>query len=274
MIAQIVLTTAESKKLIAKAVVQIPFVRKALNEGVVVIHPSSTTSFIFEEITGSKPEGAWVFGLVAPGGLYRSKEAVAQIEQSNVAEGNPVVRKQWVFEKGILQSSEKLDDILSKMTEKDVFIKGCNALDSDGNVAVLSSSPKTGGTSGKVCKAKEKIGFHWLVPVGVEKLIPSSIIKVNEYMGTDKADSGMGLKCGLFPIPGEKIDECDALKILFEINAIVAGCGGLAGAEGSTILYVRDSEERIMSVLGFVEELLGTKLPDIHLHKVGNPSSL
>ena len=45
----------ESKKLIAKGIVELEVVQKALKEGLVVIHPSSSTFFIVGEITGKTP---------------------------------------------------------------------------------------------------------------------------------------------------------------------------------------------------------------------------
>jgi hypothetical protein len=45
MLAQIVLTPVESKKLISKAVAQLEVVRHAATEGMVVLHPSSSTYF-------------------------------------------------------------------------------------------------------------------------------------------------------------------------------------------------------------------------------------
>ena len=70
MLAQIVLTPAESKKLIAKAVARLETVQKAANKGIVALHPSSSTYFIVEELTGSKPKtNYWVCGVVTPKGM-------------------------------------------------------------------------------------------------------------------------------------------------------------------------------------------------------------
>lgn len=55
MLAQVVLTPAESKKLIAKAVAKLDVVKQAAADGMIVLHPSSSTYFIFEELTGVKP---------------------------------------------------------------------------------------------------------------------------------------------------------------------------------------------------------------------------
>ena len=69
MLAQIILTPAESKKLIAKAVARMDVVRQAARDGMVVLHPSSSTYFIVEELIGARPEtNFWVCGVVAPRG--------------------------------------------------------------------------------------------------------------------------------------------------------------------------------------------------------------
>ena len=69
MLAQVILTPTESKKLIAMAIAKLDVVRQAAQEGMVVMHPSSSTYFIFEELTGTKPKtNYWVCGVVTPRG--------------------------------------------------------------------------------------------------------------------------------------------------------------------------------------------------------------
>ena len=59
--AQVSLTPTESKKLIAKAVIMMDEVKHALVEGMVVIHPSSSTIFIAEELIGRRPKtSVWI----------------------------------------------------------------------------------------------------------------------------------------------------------------------------------------------------------------------
>ena len=71
--AQVSLTPAESKKLIAKAVVNMDVVKRALAEGIVVMHPSSSTFFIAEELTGKRPKTpVWVCrGYSSQGCLFK-----------------------------------------------------------------------------------------------------------------------------------------------------------------------------------------------------------
>ena len=80
-ISQIVLTSAESKKLIAKAVVQLKEVQRSLHKGILALHPSSSTVFILEEIIGKIPNGLWVCGVVTLKGLCMSLKAPESREE-------------------------------------------------------------------------------------------------------------------------------------------------------------------------------------------------
>ncbi len=259
MLTQLVFTTSESKKLIAKAVLQLSAVQYALKQGLVVIHPSSTTTFLYEAITGNMPTDAWVYGLNAPGGFRRSKAAV------NMIKAEKTNRKIWVFDRGILRESCSLDEVLMEMTENDIFIKGCNALDSEGYTAVVTSSPQIGGTFGKVLKKQKEKNFTIVIPVGLEKLIPGSISQVMEFLAGRKADVGMGLACGMIPAEGMKIDERDALKILCGVDAVPAAAGGLGGAEGAIVLYCDEDEDKTNGLLSLVETIKGAQLPELEL---------
>lgn len=50
------LTPAESKRLIAKGVSALPEVRRALEQGIVIIARGTTNAFVVEEMTGDKVE--------------------------------------------------------------------------------------------------------------------------------------------------------------------------------------------------------------------------
>jgi len=147
-----------------------------------------------------------------------------------------VSKEKWFFKKGILQEATPLGEILDQMTEVDVYIKGSNALDPQGNVGVLFANPAGGGgTIGKVMAARRKKKFHVILPIGIEKLIPVTIEKACHAAGFKKVGNAMGIPSGLFPVSGEKIDETDALFRLFGVESTPISAGGLAGAEGSIL---------------------------------------
>lgn len=80
--AQVILTVSEGKRLIAKAVTQMPAVRKALAEGVVVVARGTTNTYVAEELTGQKiAHGSYVIGWTGPakgGKTFAPKEKPAE----------------------------------------------------------------------------------------------------------------------------------------------------------------------------------------------------
>ena len=81
--AQISLTPAESKKLIAKAVVNMDIVKRALAGGIVVLNPSSSTIFIAEEILGKRPKiPRWVSGVIVPKGTCVSLQISKEVAEN------------------------------------------------------------------------------------------------------------------------------------------------------------------------------------------------
>lgn len=139
MLAQIVLTPVESKKLIAKAIASLDVVRQAAAEGMVVIHPSSSTYFIFEELTGAKPRtNYWVCGVVTPRGMCVEMAMTVGDRSPRAEKFDPgELRGLWAIKKGQVLTESTTAELMGQMTAKDVYIKGVNALDSQGNVGIL-----------------------------------------------------------------------------------------------------------------------------------------
>src|SRR5512143_2199942 len=102
MLAQVVLTPAESKKLIAKAVAQLDVVKQAAAEGMIVIHPSSSTYFIFQELTGVKPRtNYWVCGVVTPRGMCVEMAMASGGHSPRTVKFDPgELRGLWAIKKG------------------------------------------------------------------------------------------------------------------------------------------------------------------------------
>lgn len=272
--AQVVLTPTESKKLIAKAVFNMPKVQEALENGIVAIHPSSSTIFLYEEIMGHMPQGLWVCGVIGKKGLCGSNEAIEMIRSRGPGAHDPreVSKETWFFKKRILQESTPLGEILDQMTETDVYIKGSNALDPQGNVGVLFANPAGGGgTIGKVMVAKRKQSFHVILPIGMEKLIPVTIEKASHAAISKKVGSAMGIPSGLIPISGEKINEIDALFQLFGVEGTPIAAGGLGGAEGAVTIAFEGNEEQVKNAFELLTSIKGAKLPALNLPESPEP---
>lgn len=268
MLAQIILTPTESKKLIAKAIAKLDIVRQAATEGMVVMHPSSSTYFIVEELTGAKPKtNYWVCGVVTPKGMCVEMAMVlgGYVPQSTTS--NPgEFRAWWTIKNGKLSAEEKLSELLNRMTTKDVFIKGVNALDPQGNVGVLIGDPLQGGTLGLILSAWREKKFNLIYPVGLEKLIPTPINQATKEAKPARYDYAMGLPTGLFPCPDAKrVTELDAIEILSGATAVPIAAGGLGGAEGAITLIIKGSEEQVKKTIEFIEQSKGARLPQLRL---------
>ena len=121
-----VLTSAEGKRLIAKGVAALPCVQQALAEGTIIIGYGTTNGFIAEELTGQPiDKGRYAAGIVA-GGQWTVTDSDSRL---------PTI----VLEKGTTSSTPWLE-ALANFTADDVFIKGANAIDLEGNAGVLVGS--------------------------------------------------------------------------------------------------------------------------------------
>jgi hypothetical protein len=270
MLAQIVLTPAESKKLIAKAISQIDSVKKAASEGMIVIHPSSSTYFLLEEIAGDKPKtDYWVCGSITPKGMCQEMGTLSLVSREpldNIKLDPGNFPYSWVIKNGKVSSGEKLSTLLEQMGPKDVYVKGVNALDLQGNVGVLVGHRTGVGTIGLVMAARRKRLFTLIFAVGLEKLIPIPTHEAAIAAKRSNCNYAMGMVVGLIPCKGgRKVTEIDAIDILSNCTAIPIAGGGLGGAEGAISLVIRGKEEQVKKAISVAEQSKGAKLPQFRL---------
>jgi hypothetical protein len=265
MLAQVVLTPTESKKLIAKAVTRLNVVNQAATDGMIVIHPSSSTYFIFEELTGAKPRtNYWVCGVVTPRGMCVEMAMALGDRSPRTVKFDPgKLRGLWAIKKGKVLPESTTAELMEQMTANDVYIKGVNALDSQGNVGILVGER---GGLGVVLSAWKKKKFSLIFPAGLEKLIPIPVSQAAMEAKQTKYEYGMGLPAGLFAYPdGRSITEIDAVKILSGADAIPIASGGLGGAEGAATLIIKGKNKQVRDALEFIEQSKGAKLPPLRL---------
>lgn len=265
MLAQVILTPTESKKLIGKAVASMDMVRRAAEEGVVVLHPSSSTWFVVEALTGRVPTtNVWVCGAITPKGACGDMGVHAGERSLNRLSGPGGFPHSWVIRNGELSTGETLEDLMAEMRPDDVYIKGVNAIDPEGNVGIMVGNPVEGGTIGFVVSKMRKTPFHLVFPVGLEKLIPISVGQAAREAKRVGCDYGMGAVVGLFPCAaGESITETDAVKMLSGAEAVPIGAGGLSGAEGAIYLVIKGKSEQVERAIEFVEQCKGARIPQV-----------
>jgi len=238
----LVLTPAESKRLIARAVVAMPQVKKALGKGRVVISNGTTTAFVAEEILGRQvSKYRYAAGYIGEGKLAVTPSEI-RIESYVLVDGHPVDR----LAKEIIQEFEA----------DDVFIKGANAVDAEGHVGFLMANDR-GGTIGMALGTLAARGCHFIVPVGLEKMVPS-VIEASRKCGILRLKYAMGLKVGLMPVVNATVvTEIQALHIMAGVEATHVASGGIGGCEGAVTLVVEGTDEAVRRAFEVVEGVKG-----------------
>jgi hypothetical protein len=243
--AQVVLTPAESKRLIARGVAAAPFVKRALAHGVVAIAKGTTNAYVVEEILGRPiDKQRYVTGLRLP-----AKSDMSWVPQGRL---DDVVLKQGQVVPGAV-----VTEYITQMSRGDVFIKGANILDISRKEAGIYLGHNTGGTIGATWGTITARGIRLVIPVGLEKLSSSPVSRLARLMAA--AEYEQGERVGLMPVTGEIITEIEALQFLYGVNAVQMGAGGVGGAEGSVHLLLEGEKAAIAAALAGIDEIQGEK---------------
>jgi hypothetical protein len=238
------LTSAESKRLIAKGVVALPEVQRAMERGRIAIANGTTNAFVVEELLGIEVDKA----------LYASGNITDGALGVNISEDRP---KPFVIING-RQVDRLPTDVYPVFESGDVFIKGANAVDVAGNVGILLGG-NTAGTIGAAIGTVIARGAHLIAPVGLEKLIPS-VIEASRHCGLERIKYPEGGSIGFMPLVNATVvTEIQALAILSGATAIHVSSGGIGGSEGSVVLVVEGTEDEVGKAFGLVEKIKGEK---------------
>jgi len=241
--ASIVLTVAQSKRLIARAVANMPEVKRALASGLVAIGRGTTNAYVAEEILGrALPKGEYVAGRTLPPGT--PDEWFGNMKYPDI-----------VLRKGRPVEGLSVVDSVKEMKAGDVFIKGGNALNYDQQVVgILVGHPLGGTISTYGALISRKV--HLIIPIGLEKLVFED---VNELSRASRAGDNHPAApvTSLHPITGTIVTEIEALQLLCGVEARLLSAGGVAGAEGAVWLLLEGAKEQLDAALALHKELKG-----------------
>ncbi len=242
--ALVVLNPSESRRLLAKATVALPEVQHAWKHGTIIIGRGVTNAYVTEELLGIRiePKAGLTFGMVC-GGITTGNSGLPACSHH-------------VFRKGkVVEGADSKVEILS-FGPDDVFIKGANAIDPEGNAGILTSS-LTGGTIGMAWPVVTPRGSHLILPVGLEKLIPS-VMNAARHSGVYYFKYSMGLPARLTPVVlGEVLTEIQALAVLAGVKATHLSSGGVGGSEGAVVLAVEGEEPAVAKAFELVKSIKG-----------------
>lgn len=221
------LTSSAAKRLIGRAVAQLPEVQRALRSGRLIVANGTTNAYVVEEL-GFGPVAKERFSAgVVTDSAWKITPAESRLAPLVIVDGK-VSERPWA-------------EVLAEFTAEDVFVKGGNALDLEGNVGVLLGSPM-GGTIGNAFRYLVALGAHLILPVGLEKLIPS-VPEAADILGIGTLYHTEGVPCGMFPVNyGTVITELDALAVLYNLDSTHVASGGFAGSEGAVGLVAWGAE--------------------------------
>lgn len=240
--AEVVLTVAESKRLIAKGVAALDFVQEKRENGIIVLTSGTTNGCIYEELTGSTIDRrAYVTGrtLPAKGGTPWKVESLPDL---------------------VLVNGEPAPDLdrfsaLDKMRPGDVYIKGANALNYALGVAGITIGHPRGGTIGGAIGTIIGKKLQLLIPVGLEKEVPFDIQESADLIG--EPDEHLGHIHSLWPVYGTIFTEIEALDVLCDVDAYAVAAGGIAGAEGGLRLLLDGDADAVREAVALVESIQG-----------------
>ncbi|MFP4456371.1 MAG: hypothetical protein ACLFPS_01805 [Clostridia bacterium] len=238
---QVTLNVAESRRLIAKGLVKTKLFQDAFKDHKIILANGITNAFIYEEILDETLEDKSVFtaGIVTNGvacitdGKYR-KDPLVLIEGE--------------------KSDQNWLDVVKTFGKEDLFIKGANGFDLYGRAGIMVAGAG-GGTIGKSYGHIVSAGSTLIIPVGMEKLVPS-LEDVNLYTGIDSIDYSIGKKSGVFVISDANIfTELEALRTLFDVEANAIAAGGINESLGSTTFIIKGNDEQVLECLDFIKKL-------------------
>ena len=249
----LVFNPAESKRLIAKAIAALPEVQWAYANARLAVTNGTTNAYVLEELTGEKvPPYSYSIGMVADGLLTVS-----------VAEDRVGSR---FFVKGELVKMESRD-FMKELQKGDVVIKGGNAVDEQGHAGVLVGN-ETGGTIGAVFGIACVRGIPIIMPIGLEKLIPS-VPAAAAGWGQLTLTYSMGLPCWLTPVTtGLVVTEIQALGLLAGVRARLVAAGGVGGSEGAVVLLIEGYESHLEQAIRLVKDLKGEPRAEVPRHQL------
>jgi hypothetical protein len=155
----------------------------------------------------------------------------------------------------VVEGADSKEEILT-FGPDDVFIKGANAIDSDGCAGILTSSA-VGGTIGMAWPVLVPRGSHLIMPVGLEKLIPS-VPDAARHSGIHHFKWSMGLPARLTPVDlGKVVTEIQALTLLAGVHVTHLASGGVGGSEGAVVLSIEGEEARVDHAFEIVKRIKG-----------------
>ncbi len=240
------LIPSESRRLIAKAVVQMEEVKIAWKKAYIILGGGTTNGYVAQELLGKRDLEPQKF--TAGTNTHRLLCVTDPEKRLPI----PII----LYKGGI--SSKTLLEALQDFHIETVIIKGANAIDPEGNVGIITSG-FDGGTFAQTYGPASSQGFKYIFPVGIEKMI-ASVKEATAWTGAKTFDYTMGADFGMYcvaPVRGKVVTEIDALKILAGVEGRHVASGGVGESAGAVVLIVEGTVQNVKKAIALVESIKG-----------------
>jgi hypothetical protein len=247
----VVLTPAESKRLLAYAVAALPEVQRAYRTGRLAVTAGTTNAFVVRELTGEEiPPYRFCVGMNADSLLTMSHEE-DRIYGRFYEHGKEV--------------DTPYPEFMKSLSRGDVVIKGGNAIDPAGNVGVLLSND-TGGGVGATFGVASARGITIITPIGLEKQI-ASVPDAAIGWGQLTLDYSMGVRVGMASLTNvQAVTEREALALLAGVSARHVASGGIGGNEGAVVVLIEGDPAQVDKALELIHGIKGAPKLDVPRH--------
>lgn len=244
----IVLTPSESKRVIAKGVKKLEEVQRALKQGTIIIGLGTTNAYVADEILSELSGANKIDKQRYAAGVITDKGTCVVTKEER--------EKDVIIKNGVVRREESIENAIEELSAEDVFIKGANALDAYGNAGILLAHT-AGGTIGSAIGTVMARGVNFIIPVGIEKMIPYSITEAAKRVGKGRFYKSVGMPVGLIPVYGTVITEIEALILSGAEDAFTISAGGVAGGEGSVVICAEGSAESMEDLMRVITQIKG-----------------
>ena len=245
-IKQILITPTIGKKLIAKAVAELPEVKNALQNKTVVIIAGTTNGFVAEEILNKIGQDSDF----SRENFYRGITFPPDVNKNNKFYNKEKFPGDVIINQGEWKKGKTIHEVADDLEEGDIIFKGANALNLETKTAGIYIGDPKGGTINKALQAVVGRRTKLYLPIGLEKRVYGNINKIAKKINNPQTSGPR-----MMVVNGEVITEIEAINILTGANAELVAAGGVDGAEGSYYLAVSGEKGKVKKSKNIIKQL-------------------
>ena len=239
-VANVNLTVAEGKRLIAKGLANHPQIKELLKKGTIVITNGTTNTYIAEELVKlDAPRGSFVTGHITPANRESISEGLPRTSYITIVDGERVELSP--------------DEAMKKVQKGDVVFKGANLLNYEKKQAAACIGGQSGGTMALI----QEIPAHVIVPVGLEKETFGDLYAYEKLYNDYREQEVTAPRIWVHSKEAEIFTEIEAIKTVAAVNIAPYAAGGVAGREGGVSLIIYGKQEEVRKALDLVTSVQG-----------------